>query len=393
MGFLKRLLGGDAGMHSRGVGEAPANALAKYVANRDLGWRDFAAGALTTRAWPTSAHLVLTYACNARCRFCSQTAADRRLHLSDRALEVVLGLVPFLGDIDLQGGEVFVDKRLPGILDVLARVGPLPALGVITNGIALDEQAAEKACSLPFKQLAFSLNAANPETYRYLHGVDAFARVVGNMQRVLAARKGPYPRVIARMLVMRSNYREIPQFLGMAGDQGVDQVQLVPLHPAPGIEDLVREETIPEDQVPECAGLMHQAVAGEHPFHVTAISTYPQVREAINRALEALRAAGRPTEPPGDPVPPDQPEPTQPAPEVSRPGICHLAWDRLLVDTTGEVKVCCLSRNVLGNINRQRLEEIWNGRAMQQMRQALLRRDYGAAGCSEMAANCRFQSR
>ena len=50
---------------------------------------------------------------------------------------------------------------------------------------------------------------------------------------------------------------------------------------------------------------------------------------------------------------------------------CSAPWDWMITDAAGIARCCCHSRNDIGNIAEQGIEEIWNGAMMQQLRAAL----------------------
>ena len=51
---------------------------------------------------------------------------------------------------------------------------------------------------------------------------------------------------------------------------------------------------------------------------------------------------------------------------------CILPWVWLDMEPNGDVRPCCANTNILGNINTESLEEIWNGKKMKEFRLSLL---------------------
>jgi MoaA/NifB/PqqE/SkfB family radical SAM enzyme len=63
---------------------------------------------------------------------------------------------------------------------------------------------------------------------------------------------------------------------------------------------------------------------------------------------------------------------------------CYYPWHSVSVTWSGEVVPCCRDYNcmlVLGDLNRQTLRQIWNGRPMQDLRRAFIRGDRDNALC------------
>ena len=40
---------------------------------------------------------------------------------------------------------------------------------------------------------------------------------------------------------------------------------------------------------------------------------------------------------------------------------CHYPWTWLMVTSDGNVRPCCFATGILGNLEEQSMEEIWNG--------------------------------
>lgn len=61
-------------------------------------------------------------------------------------------------------------------------------------------------------------------------------------------------------------------------------------------------------------------------------------------------------------------------------GICNYPWRTMVILHDGRVVTCCLDYNglqVMGNVNKQTIEEIWNGDAYQKARESFKGLDYG----------------
>lgn len=63
--------------------------------------------------------------------------------------------------------------------------------------------------------------------------------------------------------------------------------------------------------------------------------------------------------------------------------ICAIPWTNLEIRQGGEISPCCMSSFTFGNINSDRLEDVFNGAKMQQLRQQLMdgQRPNGCSGC------------
>ncbi|OWY62851.1 hypothetical protein B7486_56205, partial [cyanobacterium TDX16] len=60
--------------------------------------------------------------------------------------------------------------------------------------------------------------------------------------------------------------------------------------------------------------------------------------------------------------------------------VCRAPWTSLHLDQAGDVRPCCQSTHVLGNVERQSLDEIWRGAPAGQLRAAVAEGDL-SVGC------------
>jgi molybdenum cofactor biosynthesis enzyme MoaA len=102
-------------------------------------------------------------------------------------------------------------------------------ISLITNGTVLDKSLHEGLRQVKLGYIIVSLNAATRETYIQISGQDFFDRVIGNLRKlselVLNHPQGKFALYI-NFVIMRSNLQELPQFIRLANDLGIE-IQLV----------------------------------------------------------------------------------------------------------------------------------------------------------------------
>ena len=59
---------------------------------------------------------------------------------------------------------------------------------------------------------------------------------------------------------------------------------------------------------------------------------------------------------------------------------CSLPFTDISIKRDGKVRVCCYNTKILGDLNIQTLEEIWNGAEYQELRERIERDDF-SYGC------------
>jgi MoaA/NifB/PqqE/SkfB family radical SAM enzyme len=213
-----------------------------------------------------------------------------------------------------------------------------------SNGTLLDQDRQRALIEAGLDECRVSLDAATPETYFRVRGVDAFETVVSNVAGFadrLREHGLARPRLSLWLTALRENLRQLPDLVRLAAEIGVPEVY---------VQRLV---------------LTHKGLAQAEQ------SLHRQLRARENRALAtarrlasdrgvAFRASGLTS------------------PEISLDGRddggcpwtkCHRLWTTTYITAHGNVLPCCISpfsakdhdALVLGNALETPFPEIWNG--------------------------------
>jgi len=114
----------------------------------------------------------------------------------------------------------------PYALDYLKALGGKEhSRGLSTNGILLEGELAERLLREGAYSINVSIDAGTPQTYARIRGRDRFEKVVSNLSRFSRLKKefGSKTHLTWVFVLMRSNYRELPEAVRVAADSGVDQ--------------------------------------------------------------------------------------------------------------------------------------------------------------------------
>lgn len=164
--------------------------------------------------------LYITDGCNSRCITCDIWRLPRR-NMSIALAERLAGEFQALGGraVVLSGGEAMQHPEWPRIAALFRAAGA--KVNLLTNGLALKKQAAQVIEHID--SLTVSLDAATPETYHAIRGVDALPRILDGI-RVVSA--GGIP-ITTRTTVQRRNFREIPQIIDVAKAAGARKISFL----------------------------------------------------------------------------------------------------------------------------------------------------------------------
>lgn len=144
-------------------------------------------------------------ACNLRCHYCSYAGQHDRLTIAPVTLERALAHEPIDTCIVGGGEPTMVDSRQVTFASLMARFPRPHSAYMITNGTLVPLDIDKVADRFDFIRL--SLDAATPETYIRLKGVDYFRDVVQNIHKYLQA---GVAQVGVSFVVQKLNLHEIP---------------------------------------------------------------------------------------------------------------------------------------------------------------------------------------
>jgi radical SAM protein with 4Fe4S-binding SPASM domain len=222
-----------------------------------------------------------------------------------------------------------------------------------SNAITLSDRRARGLIEAGLDELRVSLDASTPATYRRIRGVDAFDRVVRNLEglaRLKAELRASRPAVSLWFTALRDNIEEIP-----------------------GLVPLARRVEAPEIHLQRLVYNGLGLATGEQ-------SLYGRLEEreaALITATEAAaRAAGVVFSASGAAAPEISLIPSRAGQPWSA---CRRPWSLAYVTVSGNVLPCCIAPwitghydgNVLGNLYRETLETIWWGDRYRRFRRAL----------------------
>ena len=303
---------------------------------------------------PRSLYLETTSRCNSLCETCILTFGGRepQKDLTWPKFRTIVDQFPVLDRVLLHGiGEPLLNRDLPRMVGHLKERGATVLFN--SNAITLRPRLGRALIDAGLDELRVSLDATTPETYARVRGVDAFTKVVANLERFAGTKReagASHPRVSLWFTALRDNLDEIPD--------------LVPLA-----------------QRVEAAGIhLQRLVYNGLGLATVEQSLFGRLREretAVLHATEtAAAAAGIAFDASGAVTPEVSLTPTH----ADRPwSACRRPWSLAYVTVHGNVLPCCIAPFItqhyagiiLGNLYQQSLEEIWWGGRYLEFRSAI----------------------
>jgi radical SAM protein with 4Fe4S-binding SPASM domain len=169
----------------------------------------------------------ITNLCNLRCKHCYQDDFSKTDDLDWEGLQQISNNI--LGTLNqwnqaatihLTGGEPLLKQELFSLLEDLEHSPVVEELGIITNGLLLNENVIQRLSkSSKLRKIKISLDGADEETNDSIRQEDTFKRVIQNISSI--KEKGSF-EIILMLTVMRRNFRGLSDFFNLSRELGTD---------------------------------------------------------------------------------------------------------------------------------------------------------------------------
>ncbi|MBZ8141852.1 radical SAM protein [Rubrivivax gelatinosus] len=215
--------------------------------------------------------------CNLACRMCTvKHRGDAVTELPFERFLAWLDEMPQLEHLHLQGlGEPMLHPRFFDMVQAAAARGI--RVGANTNLTLLTPERARRCVDGALAELSVSLDGASAAVYEAVRQGASFAKVLRNLDRLMAACAAQPGRLAVRgvMVLMRSNVHELPALVRLLHAHGVGELLVqrlssdlehtgLPTRYIP-IRDYVRDAELAPAELPRAAEVFAEAtqVAGE----------------------------------------------------------------------------------------------------------------------------------
>ncbi len=276
----------------------------------------------------------ITNSCNLRCTHCYQDDFSRESDLDGPGLKALsdnflaaLKAWDRTACIHLTGGEPLLRPELFFLLDYLDQQPAVEEVGIITNGLPVSPELIRRLSGFSrLKKIKVSLDGADAQTHESIRPRWTFEKVIRALSLLKEADRF---EIILMFTVMKRNYRNLPSLLTLCQGLGVNGFILERFVPwGKGRE--IEEEVLNRDQWKEVTKTLLDFIS-------------PEAEETPFLPFQAFQVQfdGKEPELLGAP--------------------CVVGSDGLCIMPRGEVFPCRRFPVSLGNLQAQRLEEIWDG--------------------------------
>jgi len=337
-----------------------------YFRNILLNELEMAQGKIVLSTKVRSLTITLTNKCNLNCLDCEARRYAWEMPL--QAIKEIIGLFPYLEYIMWQGGEVFLMDYFQDILEEARRYPDMKQL-IVTNAMLLSEDVIEKLVRQPELVLAISVDGATKDIYEHIRRGAKFDRLIENIKLInlLRKRHNSNTRLHLNVTVMRSNYRQLLDFIEFAKEYGFYSVLLRPVQ---GNRDSGENIFIHQngEEMRFIDGVIDElnARAGRYQIildnRLPRLSTAPRENTSGDKKTKNTKL------------------------------LCYAPWQRLYISWGGNVYPDCMCvwphDKGIANITRDSLKAIWNNKDMQTYREKLVNNDYRDLCSQDCISGC-----
>jgi MoaA/NifB/PqqE/SkfB family radical SAM enzyme len=290
--------------------------------------------------------------------------------IPEKTIKETIRLFPYLEKVFYQGGEVFLSPYFEEILDK-AMLYPNLRQDINTNGLLIDKRWAEKLVKVN-ANIIFSIDGVTKETYEHVRRGAKFENLLKSIQILNEYRDGAAKNnscelrrcsTVINLVVMKSNYHELPDFVDFARQYRFDRLQVTPV-------DIGNSENIFRFKDGKALNFIHDVMPemlkkGDD-YGVSVLNWLPMSGEyAQDRQAGCIQNQVATENDPGHNRCSSRPN------RLS----CYWPWQFLFIDWGGKVRPQCFCKKGAGNIQDESIEEIWNNQIMQEYRRRLFIND------------------
>ncbi len=301
--------------------------------------------------------VTLTSVCNLNCIMCEVWKQWKQpWELPAKTAKELVEYFPYLEYLTWSGGEVFLYRYFRELFEEASQY-PNLRQEIVTNGLLIDRDWAEKLVQSNLT-LIYSIDAFSEENYERIRRGAKFQDLIRSLN-ILNEYRGECNSgllLVLNFVVMKSNLHEIEKVIDFATRHRFDEVRFAE------VKFLQNQENIFLNRDKEALGYILETMpkilkrAQEkkivlHNWFLNLDHYCNCVRDNSDMNEEEVKK------------------------EKDKDFFCYLPWREMYIEPGGDVKLQCFCNQKVGNVHKQSIDEIWNGKIMQSVRKKILQGD------------------
>jgi MoaA/NifB/PqqE/SkfB family radical SAM enzyme len=204
--------------------------------NEALAWQEFRDGVRVVSARPTWITLETTAVCNLRCVQCAREypgGTFEETQMDEALFGKLEPFIPYLKHLQLHGlGEPLLAPLFWQIVEN-EETRNIDIVDTNSNGTLFTPRNVDRLLNSALKLVNISLDAATQPTFKKIRGGN-LDKIIAGIRRLTTRRAemrnerpdAEFLRIVMNMTLMVENIRELPTFIELASDLGVDEVEV-----------------------------------------------------------------------------------------------------------------------------------------------------------------------
>lgn len=324
------------------------SSLSPFIQNKQLNEIEFTEGKIILQSKPRSLRVILTNICNINCIMCESSFETNKFTIPYKFVEPIIEFFPYLEYINWQGGEIFLVDYFKDLLEKAFAYSNIRQ-EIQTNGLLIDDEWAELLMKYNV-DLFFSIDGTTKETYEKIRKGANFEKLLRNISLVnrFKEKYKSHSYMTLCVCVMRSNYKELKEFISFAKEFKFQRV----------IFGLLRGKFVPKEDIfnppdQEAIDYLRDIIPViEKTCFENKIEFDYQFKSILRSEVDIN---------------------TEKHYEANFKK-CRFPWSQLHIDAIrrGNVYPDCMCQQSIGNLMQENIIDIWNGSLMQQYRRGAL---------------------
>jgi radical SAM protein with 4Fe4S-binding SPASM domain len=303
--------------------------------------------------WPIHLQIEVSTFCNLACVMCPHpTLITNPQHMPLRKFQEVFDNIKPL-KVSMSGlGEPFLNPDMAEIVRY-AHVGGAETI-TTSNLTVVTPDLAQKIVESGLGLLKGSIDSTDPSVYAAIRKRDLHHKVLEGLKNLREAKqlkRSKTPLIRLQFVMQKANYRDIPEVLDLAEEQGVEAIYFQPI-------DLAVDEYVDAKLVDELIGGMDKdefravlELAAEKASHMQISTNLPDLTRDFKKIWEKYRLVESPDSP---------------------SAVCLMPWTSTYITVEGDILPCCSfaasDGMIMGNAFNDDFMEVWNGERYKALR-------------------------
>lgn len=169
-----------------------------------------------------------TNTCNLRCSFCTRNNKQVVRMTAPELDKILSRFHKHISSLQLScAWEYSITKNAAEIVKVLGKC-KISYTAIYTNGNLLPDDVAKAIIDIRLNDFVISIGEARKETYERIRKGGNFEKVLSNIRKLDKLKKernSKYPRLCANLTLINSNIKELPEFVDLAHNLGIEEIR------------------------------------------------------------------------------------------------------------------------------------------------------------------------